>query len=126
MINNLPNYQVLAIIGSNLIILFLIELVRRRKIKESYSLLWFGVAALFLLLSVWRKSLVWLALLLGVEYAPAALFLILIIALYFLSIHFSIVISGLSEQNKNLSQEIGMMKLEIKKIQEWIKKKTNI
>lgn len=126
MINSIPIYQTLAIIGSILIILLLIELVRRRKIKENYSLLWFAVAIVFLVLSLWRESLIWLAMILGVDYAPAALFLILIMALYLLSIHFSIVISGLSEKNKDLSQEIGLMKLEIKKLKEWIKKKTNI
>lgn len=126
MINSIPIYQTLAVIGSILIILLLIELVRRRKIKENYSLLWFAVAIVFLVLSLWRESLIWLAMILGVDYAPAALFLILIMALYLLSIHFSIVISGLSEKNKDLSQEIGLMKLEIKKLKEWIKKKTNI
>lgn len=118
MLNNLPIYQILAIGGSIVIILFLIELVRSRRLKESYSLLWFGIALIFLLFSVWRDLLTYVSSLLGVGYPPAALFLILIIGLYLLSVHFSVVISRLSEKNKNLSQEIGLMNLKIKELKE--------
>jgi hypothetical protein len=123
MLNNLPIYQILAIGGSILIILFLIELVRSRRLKESYSLLWFGIALAFLLFSVWRDLLAYVASLLGVDYPPAALFLILIMGLYLLSVHFSIVISRLSEKNKNLSQEIGLMNLKIKELKKLLEGK---
>lgn len=121
----MPIFQILSIIGSLAIIFFLIELVRSRRLKESYSLLWFGIAFIFLLLSLWRNLLAFLASLMGVDYPPAALFLILIMGLYLLSIHFSIVISRLSEENKDLSQEIGLAKLEIEKLKEEIKKEKN-
>lgn len=122
----MPIFQILSIIGSILIILFLIELVRSRRLKESYSLLWFGIAFVFLLFSLWRDLLTYVASLMGVDYPPAALFLILIMGLYLLSVHFSVIISRLSEKNKNLSQEIGLMNLKIKKLKKWIKEKKNI
>ena len=120
MIYDMPIFQVVAIVVSVLLILLLFGLVRSRKLKEHYSLLWFGIAFVFLLFSLWRDLLVYLALLLGIDYAPAALFLILFLGLYLLSIHFSIVISSLSEKNKDLSQEIGLLQLEIKKLKEKI------
>lgn len=115
---NLPAYQIVAILGSVSIILFLVELVRSRRLKESYSLLWFFVAIIFLIFSIWRDLLTLLASLLGVDYPPAALFLILIMGLYVLSINFSIVITRLSEKNKELSQEIGLINSEIKKLKQ--------
>jgi len=118
--NNMPIFQVFSIVGSLIIILFLIELVRSRRLKESYSLLWFVIAFVFLLFSLWRDLLERVASLMGIGYAPAALFLILIIGLYLLSIHFSVVISRLSEKNKNLSQEIGLLNLKIKELKKWI------
>lgn len=118
MMYNLPTFQIIAIIGSIVILIALFELVRKRKLKESYSLLWFGIGLLFLVFSLWRGLLEYIAALLGVAYPPAALFLILLIGLYLLSLHFSLVISRLSENNKNLSQEIGLMKSEIKKLKE--------
>jgi hypothetical protein len=117
--NNMPIFQIFSIAGSLVIILFLIELVRSRRLKESYSLLWFGIALVFLLFSIWRGLLEKVASLMGIDYAPAALFLILIIGLYLLSMHFSVVVSRLSEKNKNLTQEIGMINSRIKEIKKW-------
>ena len=119
---NLYTYQILSIVGSIFILLMLVELVRRGKLKENYSLLWFGIAIVFLVFSVWPDLLLYLASLLGIEYAPSALFLILIVSLYLLSIHFSVVISELSEKIKNLSQKIGLLDLEIRKLRNKNKK----
>ena len=113
---NMPIFQLVSIIGSILIIIFLIELVRSRRLKESYSLLWFFIAFVFLVFSIWRDLLDSVAELLGVGYPPAALFLILIMGLYILSMHFSVVVSRLSEKNKNLSQKLGLMDKEIEEL----------
>lgn len=115
----MPIFQTFSIIGSLVIILFLIELVKSRRLKESYSILWFAIAFAFLLFSLWRDLLEKVAGLMGISYAPAALFLILIIGLYLLSIHFSVVISRLSEKNKNLSQEISLLNLKVKELKKW-------
>jgi len=115
---NLYTYQILSIIGSILILLLLIELVRKRKLKENYSLLWFGIAIVFIIFSIWPDLLFFIASLLGIQYSPSALFLILITGLYLLLLHFSVVISELSEKNKNLSQKIGLMDLEIRKLKD--------
>jgi len=126
MLYGMPIFQIVAVVGSIFFILVLIELVRSRRMKEHYSLLWFGIAIIFFVFSIWLDLLEYVAFLLGIDYAPAALFLLLISGLYLLSIHFSIVISGLSEKNKSLSQEIGLLHLEIKKLKELIKKKTSL
>ncbi|MCH7604802.1 DUF2304 domain-containing protein [Patescibacteria group bacterium] len=122
MFYGIPNFQIVAVIGSILFILVLIELVRSRRLKEHYSLLWFGIAIIFFLFSIWKDLLVFVAFVLGISYEPAAIFLILISGLYLLSIHFSIVISGFSEKNKNLSQEIGLLKEEMKSLKERMQK----
>ncbi|MDD5145059.1 MAG: DUF2304 domain-containing protein [Candidatus Pacebacteria bacterium] len=114
----MPFFQILSILGSISITLILIELVKSRRLKESYSLLWFAIAFVFLVFSVWRDLLELLAKALGIGYAPAALFLILIIGLYLVSLHYSVVISRLSERTKNLNQEIGILNLKIRKLEE--------
>lgn len=120
--DSLYTYQLLSIIGSLSILLFLVELVRKRKLKENYSLLWFGITIIFLIFSIWPDFLFDIASLLDIQYAPSALFLILVTGLYLLLIHFSVVVSGLSEKNKRLSQKLGLMDLEIKKLKKALKK----
>jgi len=114
----MPIFQILSIITSVAIILLLIELVKTRRLEEKYSLLWFGIFFVFLLFSLWRKLLDYLASLIGVDYPPAAIFLIMIISAYLLLLHFSVVISKLTKRNKDLSQEIGLLNLKIKELTE--------
>ncbi|MDR2579459.1 MAG: DUF2304 domain-containing protein [Fibromonadaceae bacterium] len=105
--------QIYSIIGSSLFLLFIFRLIRRRELKEEYSLLWLFVASIFLILSVFRSGLEWFADLVGIHYAPAALLLILLVGVVAILIHYSKIISKLSEQNKILIQEIALLKLKI-------------
>ena len=108
--------QYIAIIGSFIFILFIVELIRKKKLKEEYSFLWLALGFTFLFLSIWRGSLDILAFFLGVAYVPAALFIILFAVLIIILIHFSMVISKMKEYIKVLVQEIGLLKLELDKI----------
>lgn len=107
--------QYVAIAGNLLLLLFVFELVRRRRIKVSYSLLWIFVCILFVIVSFWRDSMQYLANLLGVLYSPLAFMLILIMAIYLILIQFSVIISKLSEHNKQLAQQLGIHKFECEK-----------
>lgn len=115
--------QVFSTIGSLLLFLFILRLVKRKKLKEEYSLLWLGFSFSFIALSIFKPLLDMVAYTLGILYAPAALLLILIISVFFILIQFSIVISKLAEGNKNLIQEVGILKAELKKLQTQIKDK---
>jgi len=101
--------QILAIAGSVLLFIFIIELVKRRKLKVEYSILWLAASAVVLFLSVFRFSLEYFAALVGVYYAPAAMFLVALLFGMMLSIHFSIVISRLSNENTALAQRIALL-----------------
>lgn len=109
--------QVFSIIGSATLIVFILKLIKRKKLKEEYSLLWLGCGITFFLVSLFKPLLELFAQTLGIIYAPAALLLVLIIGAFFILIQFSVVISKLSESNKNLTQEIGILKAEIKNLE---------
>lgn len=113
--------QVFSIIGSLLLFIFILRLVKRKKLKEEYSLLWLGFGIVFIVLSIFKPLLEIVASTIGIVYAPAALLLILVISVFFILIQFSIVISRLTEGNKNLTQEVGILKAEIKKLQQSFK-----
>jgi hypothetical protein len=102
--------QIIAILFSIGIFVGVIELIRRNYLKERYSLIWLAASALLILFSVWRSLLDWAARIIGVYYPPSLLFLIAVGFLIILLIHFSIVISSLTEKNIHLTQEIGILK----------------
>lgn len=107
--------QILSIIGSVLLILFIVEMIRRKRLREEFSILWLAMGFVFLGVAMFRNLLDRFSFMIGISYPPTALFLILIIGLMLILMHFSVAISELKEANKKLVQEIGLMKLEAEK-----------
>ena len=108
--------QIFSIIGSITLTWIIYTLIKRKKLKEEYSLLWLCFSFVFILLSLFKPLLNIFAFTLGIIYAPSALLLILIVSAFFIMIQFSIVISKLSENNKNLIQEVGLLKAQVKQL----------
>jgi hypothetical protein len=107
---NIQLIQIVAIIFSLGIFVGIVDLIRRRMLKEQYAILWLISAIVLLILSVWRQLLDKIAQLLGIAYAPSLLFLVAFVFLLLIVLHFSVIISNLSEKNKRLSQEIAILK----------------
>ncbi len=105
--------QIISIFASLTIFFVVVNLVRRRRLKTEYSLIWLLVSVIFIVFSFWRDGIDWLAKLFGIAYAPSVLFIILLIGIILLLIEFSIIISKQSERIKVLVQEIGLLRLEI-------------
>lgn len=101
--------QVLAIVVSSLLLVGVLELVRRRAFLERYALLWLLSALVLLGLSAWQDALQELAGLVGIAYPPNALFLIAFGFVLLLLLHFSVAVSHLSDQTKVLSQRLALL-----------------
>jgi hypothetical protein len=93
------------------------ELVRRRRLMERYAILWLVSAAVLLALSVWRQLLQLFSNAVGVAYAPSALFLVALGVILILLLHFSLVISRLTDQNKVLAQKLGLLQQQVDELQ---------
>ncbi|BCD97069.1 DUF2304 domain-containing protein [Marinagarivorans cellulosilyticus] len=102
--------QLFSVLGSLGLLFFILTLIKKRRLKEEYALLWIGASILFTALSIFRPALEYLAAFLGIHYAPTALLLMLIMAITIILIHYSTVISKLSEQSKRLTQELALLR----------------
>ena len=78
--------------------------------RDEYSLIWFAVALFFLIISISRPLIDTIAAFLGIEYGPAALFLILISVVLWVLIRFSILISEHENKVRTLIQEHAILK----------------
>ena len=101
--------QIFAITATAVLLLGVLELVRRRHLLERYALLWLFSAAVLLGLSVWRGLLETIASVVGVEYPPSALFVIAFGFVLVLLLHFSVAVSRLSDQSKVLAQKLAQL-----------------
>jgi hypothetical protein len=101
--------QLLAILGSAAMLLFVLELVRRKAFLERYALLWLLAAVVLLGLSLWKGAVEQIAKVLGIAYPPNALFLVAFGFVLVLLLHFSLAVSRLSDQTKVLAQRLGLV-----------------
>lgn len=105
--------QIFSVAGSLVLFLFILTLIKRRRLKEEYAILWLGTAVFFFVLSLFPPLLGFLARLAGIHYAPAGLLLMLILVITVILIHYSTVLTKLSRQNKQLSQELALLRHEL-------------
>ncbi|HEY3240386.1 MAG TPA: DUF2304 domain-containing protein [Acidimicrobiia bacterium] len=91
---------------------FVVRLVRRRQLREKYALLWMGVGATVVVLSLTRHMLDRVALALGFSYTPSILFLVAIVFLLAVAAHLSWEVSRLEEKTRRLAEEIALMRPE--------------
>ena len=102
--------SVVGVAASLLLILVVLELVRGRRLKERYALLWLATGIVLLVLSAWREGLNTVAGWLGVTgYPPAVLFAVATLFVLLVLLHYSTVISKLTDENVELAQRIALL-----------------
>jgi len=106
--------SILFAIGASVVaLLVILELVRRRRLREEYSLLWLGTAVVMMIVGVWRDLLHGLATTVGIVYPPNLLFLLAALFLLFIQLYFSTVITKLTQENKEIAQQVALLRNDI-------------
>jgi hypothetical protein len=102
--------SVVATIAAVLLLLVIFELIRSRRLQERYALLWLLPGGVLLVLSAWRGGLNTIAGWFGVTgYPPAVLFAVGTLFILVVLLHYSTVISKLSDQNTILAQRLALL-----------------
>ena len=107
--------QVVAIIVSAILLLTVVELVRRRKLVEEYSLIWILGALGLLGLSIWRHLLDRAAALVGVFYPPSLLLMLLVMMVFVGLLWFSVVLSRQRRQIDHLIEQTAILEAELRR-----------
>jgi hypothetical protein len=102
--------SIAATIVSLLLVLGVFELIRSRRLRERYALLWLLTGGVLVVLSAWRGGLNTIAGWFGVRgYPPAVLFAVGLMFVILVLLHYSTVISRLSDQNVILAQRLALL-----------------
>lgn len=98
-----------------------VELVRRRRLREDYSLLWLATFGLLVILALFPDTLLEaLARAMGILYPPTAFFVIGFGLMLIIMIQFSTVISKLARQNQQAAQHIALLTTRLQELEEKI------
>ena len=103
-----------ATAASVILVLVVFELIRSRRLREQYALLWLATGIVLVILSAWRGGLNTIAGWLGVRgYPPAVLFAVGLMFVILVLLHYSTVISRLADQNVVLAQKLALLETKL-------------
>lgn len=109
--------QIITVGASLVLLIGVLELVRRGQLREEFSLFWLLTSVGLLVLSAWRAPLFILARLMGIFYPPSALFVIGFSLSLLIMLYFSTVISVLWRQNRELAKQVAMLEWYIHRLE---------
>ena len=109
--------SILATVASVVLLVAVLELVRRRRLREKYALLWILTAIVLLILSVWRDAVSSIASTLGVSYGPTVLFAVGALFVLVVLLHYSTVISALTDRTVVLAQRMAILEERIQQLE---------
>ncbi|HEY7149863.1 MAG TPA: DUF2304 domain-containing protein [Gaiellaceae bacterium] len=101
--------SVFAALAALLLLVVIFELIRSRRLHERYAIMWLLTGGVILILAVWRDALGTFSGWVGIAYPPSALFVLASFFILVVLLHYSTVISKLTDENRILAQRIALL-----------------
>jgi len=98
-----------AIVISIVLVLIVLDMVRKKRLREKYALIWLFTVAGMTLLVVWQDLLLWITAAIGAIDPSSTLFLFGILFALAILLHLSIKVSEFSIQLRILAKEVAML-----------------
>jgi hypothetical protein len=112
-----PRARLLLIVIGLIVLAAVINLMRTRRLKEEYALLWLLAALTLVATPILINPLDSIAFFLGIEYPPALFLGLGIIGLLLIIFQLSMVISKFSDQIRVLTQEVAILRSRLERLE---------
>jgi hypothetical protein len=113
----MSNTYLVALVGSIMVLLGIVELLRRRQLGEKYAVLWLVVGILLLIFTVFPGLLTGIASGLGVAVPTNLMFFVGILFLVGVVLHLSWEVSRLENETRKLAEDQAILRLEVEQLQ---------
>ncbi|HLV44273.1 MAG TPA: DUF2304 domain-containing protein [Aggregatilineales bacterium] len=118
MFTRLTRPELIMLVVPVALLLYVLEMVRRRRIREDYALLWLVTLGALFVLSFFRDTLLErVSDAMGIAYPPAALFVIGFGLMLLVMLQFSVIITRLTEQSRRAAQQIALLNARIAELE---------
>ena len=114
----LSRTQIFVAVGAVLLALYVLDLVRRRRLSEEYSLLWVIATAVIAILGFSTPILLWITHLLGMLGAASTVFAFGLAFAVAMLLYLSIKLSRLGFENHMLSRELALLRHELEEMRD--------
>ena len=109
-------FQSVAAVASIVLTAILLELIRRRKLKDELWIPWLLAAITPLVASLWISPWAAVARWLGIVYEPALLLALGILLLTSMILYLAVVVSTLMRRNLRLAQDLALLRQRVERI----------
>ncbi len=106
-----------ALVAALVTLVVMADLLRRRRLREKYAVLWLALGAGVLVVSLIPGWLFWTADLLGFQAPVNLVFLAAAAVLLIVSVQLSAEISTLEDQTRTLAEEVGVLRLRVESLE---------
>ncbi|MGN6402930.1 DUF2304 domain-containing protein [Sinomonas sp.] len=108
---------IVAVLFVVVVLLFIVEMLRRQKIREKYAVLWIIIGIATLILAAFPDLLTWAAHLVGVQVPSNLLFAIAVILLLGVTLHLSREVSSAEDEIRSLAEEVAILRADLRDVQ---------
>jgi len=99
-----------AIAGAVVTLLFMVELLRRRRLREKYAALWISVAVFVVIAALFPSLLERVAALVGVTLPINLVFFVALLLLLIVCVQLSAEVSTLEHETQTLAEEVALLR----------------
>ncbi|MGH3879197.1 MAG: DUF2304 domain-containing protein [Actinophytocola sp.] len=110
------NNYLIALVGSVLILAGIVELLRRRQLKEKYAVLWLIVGLVLVVFTAFPALLTRISSALGVAVPTNLLFFVAILFLVGVVLHLSWEASRLESETRKLAEDLAIMRMDLNEL----------
>lgn len=115
---HLSTIQIISLTGSLFFLLLILWSVRQKRLQEAYAILWLLIGIMITAVSLNINFLRTISELIGIQYPPATLFLLLLCGVIVILFQYSLLLSKNQARISRLTQEIALLKQELEKLKE--------
>ncbi len=118
--------QIVSIVFAVLVLMGVFELVRQRRLRERYALVWMAAALVLLVLAIWKHLLAVLSHAVGIATPSNALFVVAFAFVLLLLLHFSVSVSRLSDQTRVLAQRLALIEERLRGVEDEVESEADL
>lgn len=108
-----PRARAVVLAFAVVCLLLIARQVRRRQMRATYLVIWTSLCLLVIPVVAIPGAVEQVSSWLGIYYPPATIFLLAIVVLFLISLHFSRQLTRLEERTRILAEELALQRLEV-------------
>jgi predicted AlkP superfamily phosphohydrolase/phosphomutase len=109
--------QVIGILFSVILLVITLQLIRKHRLREEYSLVWLGASLAIFVFAVFDPLLALLARLFAVTYAPTLILVLGVLFCVVLLLSQSVTISAQANRIRDLAQTVGILEWRLRQVE---------